>query len=210
MKNNRKKEIWLPIEGTNSKYYVSNQGNVMTKRQRKGILALTKQKSGYYYAMIEINGQRKNCRVHRLVAMAFIPNPDNLEMVNHKDENKANNNVENLEWCTRSYNQTYSLSLHPERRYVFGNNFKDKKTGENLSPRTKHLPIKHFRKVEQRTLDDEYIRTFDSFAHATGVTGVPSGSIKHSCDLNASQKQRRTHKNWISRSCGYIWRYAER
>lgn len=54
------------------------------------------------------NGKRRNYRIHRLVAETFIPNPDNLPMVNHKDENKLNNEASNLEWCDNTYNTHYS------------------------------------------------------------------------------------------------------
>lgn len=121
MKQISKKEIWLPIEGTNSKYYVSNKGHIMTKRQRKGVIALTKQKTGYYYAMIEIDGQRKNCRVHRLVAMAFIPQPPGMNEINHLDGNKANNCVENLEWANRSRNvkHAYATGLKRPHKWTY-------------------------------------------------------------------------------------------
>lgn len=61
----------------------------------------------YYYVSLTKNHVTKTCRVHRLVAKAFIPNPENLPEVNHKDENKLNNHVDNLEWCTNYYNQNY-------------------------------------------------------------------------------------------------------
>ena len=65
--------------------------------------------NGYGYLVVDLkaNGKRKHKKIHRLVAEAFIPNPDNLPEVNHKDENKYNNSVDNLEWCNSSYNKTY-------------------------------------------------------------------------------------------------------
>ena len=104
-----KAEEWRPINGTNGKYEVSNKGRVKTLRQRPGMVKITKQKSGYLYAMIEVDGKSKNCRVNRLVAQHFIPNPDNLPEVNHIDGNKENNYVNNLEWCTRSHNVLHSF-----------------------------------------------------------------------------------------------------
>jgi hypothetical protein len=102
-------EQWRPIEGTDGKYEVSNFGRVRTNGKRPGLLTLTKQKSGYRYAMIEIDGKSCNRRVHRMVAQHFLPNPDNMKEVNHKDGNKDNNHVSNLEWCTRSNNVKHSF-----------------------------------------------------------------------------------------------------
>ena len=103
-------EQWKPINGTDGRYEVSDLGRVRTNSQRPGLLTLTIQKSGYRYAMIEMhNGKPKNCRVHRLVAQHFIPNPNNLPEVNHIDGDKANNQVSNLEWCTRSHNVKHSF-----------------------------------------------------------------------------------------------------
>lgn len=65
-------------------------------------------RQGYYSVGLRKNGKRTHKRIHRLVAQAFIPNPDNLPQVNHKDENKLNNAVSNLEWCTNTYNTHYS------------------------------------------------------------------------------------------------------
>jgi hypothetical protein len=103
-------EQWKPIEGTDGKYEVSNLGRVRTNGKRPGLLTLTKQPSGYRYAMIQLsNGKQKNCRVHRLVAEHFLPNHDNMDEVNHKDGNKDNNRADNLEWCTRSHNVKHSF-----------------------------------------------------------------------------------------------------
>lgn len=103
-------EEWKPIDGTNGKYEVSNFGRVRTNGKRPGLLTLTKQPSGYRYAMIALsNGKQRNCRVHRLVAQYFLLNPDNMNEVNHKDGNKDNNHVSNLEWCTRSHNVKHSF-----------------------------------------------------------------------------------------------------
>ena len=103
-------EEWRPVEGTNGKYDVSNFGRVRTNSQRPGLLTLTKQASGYLYAMVELaNGKPKNCRVNRLVAQHFLPNPDNLPEVNHIDGNKENNHVSNLEWSNRSENMKHAI-----------------------------------------------------------------------------------------------------
>ena len=111
-------EIWKPIDGTDGMYEVSNLGRVRTWGKRKMLLTLTKQVSGYLYAMVQINGKQCNKRVHRLVAQHFIPNPKNLPEVNHKDGNKENNHVGNLEWCNGSQNMQHASRnglLNPHR-----------------------------------------------------------------------------------------------
>ena len=103
-------EEWRPIPNTNGRYEISNYGRARTNNQRPGLLTLTKQASGYLYVMVQLtNGKQKNCRVNRLVAQMFVPNPDNLPEVNHIDGNKENNHVSNLEWCTRSHNVKHSF-----------------------------------------------------------------------------------------------------
>ena len=79
----------------------------MTRFQKGRVLKQRDNGIGYLLVNIPISGKQASKRVHRLVAQAFIPNPDNLPQVNHRDCNRANNNVENLEWCDNSYNQQY-------------------------------------------------------------------------------------------------------
>lgn len=97
-------------------YEVSNLGNVR-RQTKKGyhLLKPTPNTKGYLRVTLAKNGKAKNFYIHRLVAGAFIPNDSNYPQVNHKDENKQNNNINNLEWCTNRYNTRYSKS-----KAVFG------------------------------------------------------------------------------------------
>ena len=102
-------ERWAMIPGYEGLYEVSTQGRVKTvKRQGSpGGILKTRQSKGYKLVSLCKAGEYTTALVHRLVASAFIDNPNNYPCVNHKDENKTNNCVNNLEWCTYSYNNTY-------------------------------------------------------------------------------------------------------
>ena len=112
-------EIWLPIEGYENLYEVSNLGRVCslertvikkndaTRKVPGKILKPGTNKNGYLKVNLCKNGTRRTCYLHRLVATAFIPNPDKKPQVNHKDEDKTNNTAENLEWCTAKENNNY-------------------------------------------------------------------------------------------------------
>lgn len=107
-------EIWKDIEGYEGLYQVSNLGRVKSLNYRRTgkevILSLHTDKDGYKQISLHKNGKINTYQVHRLVAEAFIPNPDNLPQVNHKIddfEHKSDNRVENLEWCTAEYNTNY-------------------------------------------------------------------------------------------------------
>ncbi len=105
------KEIWRDIKGCEGKYQVSNTGMVKSLNYRRTgkerILKLDDNGHGYLYVSLSKDGKGKSYPVHKLVATAFLENPNNLPEVNHKDEDKTNNCVENLEWCSKLYNINY-------------------------------------------------------------------------------------------------------
>ena len=122
-------EEWRDISGYEGLYQVSNLGRVrsltrkITNNERSylingKILKENKLANGYLKVGLSANGNSKLHYIHRLGAQAFIPNPNSYPMVNHKDEDKTNNRVENLEWCTAKYNNDYSDVYHSRRKKV--------------------------------------------------------------------------------------------
>lgn len=131
-------EIWKDIKGYEGFYQVSNLGRVKSLERdvyypngtiirhiEEKILVPSLDGGGYPFVQLHKNRKMKTMKVHRLVAMAFIPNPENKPQINHKDEVKNNNAVENLEWCDASFNINYGTrtkrSVQNRRSYKFGN-----------------------------------------------------------------------------------------
>lgn len=116
-------------------YQVSNFGRVATLNYKrtgmKKILKSQPNKKGYMMVRLTKDMKYVTLYVHRIVATMFIPNPDNLPVVNHLDENPGNNHVSNLEWCTQKHNVKYSDNLHPgERAEKVGNALRGRKQSE--------------------------------------------------------------------------------
>lgn len=123
-------KLWKEIPDTDGKYLISTDGEVMAISRRvkfgnvfrwtkTNIRTARKKENGY----LELEILGKHHYIHRLVAEAFIPNPDNLPCINHKDENKENNSVENLEWCDYSYNANYGTRTKRAKEKQFGDRF---------------------------------------------------------------------------------------
>ena len=131
-------ENWKDIQGYEGKYQVSDCGNVKSLARdvynprgnvyhlEEKILVPLLNSKGYQFVHLYKNGTSKAILIHRLVAMAFIPNSENKPMINHKDENPLNNCVDNLEWCTASYNANYGTRnariIQNRRSYKLENN----------------------------------------------------------------------------------------
>ena len=179
-------EIWKDIADTDGMYRVSNFGNVIVRDYKaKGYwrpVKLVTQDTGYLVATIYYNGVRKARLVHRLVATAFLPNHDNLPIINHKDQCPLNNNVDNLEWCTVQYNCTYGDAIERRRARLTGVYKSD-------------IP------VLQYTMSGDFVAWHKSSRDASfalcGDRGKKSQLITEVC------------KGTRNYSAGFQWRYAE-
>lgn len=105
-------EVWKDIENFEGVYQISNKGrlkHIYVKDKCEKLVRLYKEKTGYYRITLSHKNIRKKISIHRIVAKLFIPNPDNLETVNHKDFDRTNNNADNLEWMTARDNVLHSV-----------------------------------------------------------------------------------------------------
>lgn len=142
-----KVEIWKDIDGYNGRYQISNFGRVRTNDYnhtgKTKIMRISKNAKGYCQICLTKNNKRKTHKIHRLVAIAFVsnPNPIMLNCINHKDENKNNNNADNLEWCTNDYNnayghRTFKTSIEYAQYDLNGNFIRIWKSGEEINKTT--------------------------------------------------------------------------
>ena len=124
VKTDNENEIWKRIPQSDKFYEVSNLGNVRNGTTKK-ILSPRPTPTGYLRVHISVGNGRKDFYIHRLVAEAFIPNPNNYQVVNHLDNNPANNHANNLEWVTQKQNVAYAQSQDrmpnwPDKKPVIG------------------------------------------------------------------------------------------
>lgn len=193
---NNMAEVWKDIKGYEGVYQVSNLGNVKSLNYgRTGIEHNLKQKiygsgSGYYYVGLSMYGKVRMLRVHRLVAEAFIPNPQNLPQINHKDENHFNNNVDNLEWCDEVYNANYGtrkrrIAETRQKKYGFTPSWeKEKIKNEKLE----------LKKIKQISKNGQLIKIWDSPLTASIELGIDISSICKCC------------KGKYKTAGGFIWK----
>ena len=167
-------EYWKDIEGYEGLYQVSNLGRVKSLKDNRGnyrekILKQLKDKDGYLYVNLYKNRKMKGCKVHRLVAQTFIHNPNinHYTQINHIDEIKSNNCIENLEWCTCNYNVNYGTRT--ERM---------SKSNTNNIKRSK--PVIGINKI------NGYICEFPSTHEVERVMGIAQADISRCC--NGKQK----------------------
>lgn len=184
-------EEWRPVSGYEGLYSVSNKGRVksLSRTVSKStsfrhetadkIMRSSKLRSGYLFVHLTKDGKTKMFPIHRLVAIAFIPNKENLPEVNHKDENKTNNYLENLEWCTKQYNMTYGTRT--QRTYK---------------------PVLQYDK--NMNLVAEYASVSDAAkAVNAGTTNISA------CAKGTKRKRKGRNPCFVRTAKGFIWRYKK-
>jgi len=179
-------EEWRTIEW-NCDYMVSNTGKIKSLKKKKEIIlkpSRTHKGKGYHMVILCKNGERSYKTIHRLVAIAFIPNPENKPQVNHIDGNTINNSVENLEWCTPSENEIHSfrkLGRISPTKGLFGKYSANPKSVYQIDIKTNKI-----------------IMFFDSVIDASIKMKIDKTSISRCC-----RKEKGT-------AGGYKWQYAKK
>lgn len=167
-------EVWKDVPNYEGMYSVSNYGRVKSLRRiiqcgrgekvtKEMILKPMKDRLGYLVVDLRCEGKRKSLKIHRLVMLAHVPNPNNFPSINHIDEDKTNNIVTNLEWCSVSHNITWGEG-HKRRVQSFINNNRSKR-------------------VLQYDDSLNLIKEFPSAAEAERQTGISGRAIRCVCDL---------------------------
>lgn len=194
-------EEWRDIAGYESYYQVSSLGRVRSVerwvqdrfgmkapyRIHEKILKPKRSQTGYLFVHLSKDGHAHPQRIHRMVAEAFIPNPDRLPTVNHKNEDKTDNRVENLEWCTQAYNNEYGTRTQRSQ-----------------------LSQKQRRPVTMYTKDGQPMRTFPTLVEAAryivNEIGDGAPSIKIADNNIRAVCHHRPHRHLVY---GYRWEFEE-
>ena len=167
-------EIWEDINGYKSLYQISNKGNVRSLDRiifrknkipihvRGKTLTAVIAPNGYPVVALWKDNRGKTVYIHRLVAETLIPNPHDYPIINHKDENKANNCVENLEWCNMLYNNNYAARNQRLSLSLKNNN-------------------KLSKKIIQYSTDNQFIKEWNSIREIERVLHIPGSAIVRVC-----------------------------
>ena len=230
MKDVHELEVYSSIKDFPN-YLVTNNGRVLSLKDNKGkrrIKELKPSKKGYSNVNLYKNGKCYSKRVHRLVAQAFIPNPDNKPQVNHIDENKANNHVSNLEWCTCKENVNHGTHNERLSKTLSDGRLKGKNNpfyGKNHSYETKaklsksHTGKKHTEEAKRKMTESHKGKNKGVNNYkAKSIIGfkINGCNIKYYKCIKESEKDG-FHHSAISSCCkgkgkshkGYTWYYTD-
>lgn len=169
-------EIFKSIIGY-EKYKISNYGNVINNFDK--YMTIQTNKAGYKLVQLSKNNKPKKFYIHRLVALHFIDNVDNKPQVNHKDGDRSNNRIDNLEWNTNSENNKHSYDILNRKR-------------------------PNIKKVLQFTIDGNYINEYNSTMEAQNITGISRVCISNCCN-----KYKIRNKYESKTAGGYIWKWVQ-
>lgn len=196
LQNSVQSEVWKPIEGYEGLYEISRDGVIrsLPRLHTKGkVIKTSLGSSGYEQVHLSKDSVVKTFMVHRLVAKTFIDNPENYPEVNHKDEDKRNNSIDNLEWCDRNYNQNYGTAI---RRMRDSHNY-----SESNKKGAEHHDYDSIGKKRRKALlqiDDHgnVIKRWDGFITMAKETGYSKGNVAIACDNG-------------NKAYGYYWKREE-
>jgi hypothetical protein len=181
-------EIWKDVKGFEGIYQISNMGRFKSyKGDPNGrILSNKNGKGDYLSVVLSYGSKRRYTRIHRLVAEAFVPNPDNKPEVHHKDGNKQNNCAENLEWVTRSENHRHALLQSPNmvKGMVRYNRF--------IRPKA----------IQQFSLDGKFVAEYPNAAEAAKATGICRRNI-----LQVANREEYKPGKTRKQAGGFVWRF---
>lgn len=161
-----------------SNYILYPNGQIYSIKSKKFLKPIKKNNGYFAVNLYDDNGKRKMFFIHRLIATAFLENPNNYSEVNHKDENKFNNKIDNLEWCDRKYNENYG-----------------KKKEKELKTKTRKLCCNGRKKIGQYDKNNNLIKIYESISEASKLNNISVGNI--SSALHGKRKH----------ASGYIWRF---
>ena len=184
------KEVWKPVADLEDKYLVSHLGRFFSKYLKR-IMKQATDKDGY--KLITLNNKTR--RVHRVVAETFIPNPDNLQQINHKDGNKANNVIDSLGWCDSFDNIQHRYKVLKQRPYNFGLKMsEEQKLKLSEIKKGKNTLGSNVRARRVRCIDTG--KEYSCVREAEIEIGVSKGCVAHCA------------KGYVKTSGGYHWQYV--
>lgn len=205
-------EIWSFIPNIKTKYIVSTHGRIASFIGGRYKLTNTfLSKRGYPTFRFSDKGKQFNYRVHRLVGAAFIPNPNNYPQINHIDENKTNNHVENLEWCTAKHNLEHSGIIKKWSKAGTEASIKARLNGTmKRHPHNPNRPKQKYNYIKNKTQtyrryyyrstvyafnENHELFIYDNFQNAAILTGVKIDHIALTCAFNRKAKELKFHSN---------------
>lgn len=175
-------EIWKEVADFPEKYEISSLGRIKNKITNY-IYKNTNKNGDYFRFCLYDKNKKRTCLIHREVAKAFIPNPNNLPCVNHKDLNKQNNNVENLEWCTVAYNTKHAI-------------FNGVDVMKGFNGYNKNKFFKKYGNLYQYDKNMQLVNIYENLNDAYEKTGICKRNILQCINHQEGRKQ----------AGGYIWR----